>query len=125
MDLASTCERYAEVGEKALTAKQAEMEKKACEEVEMFLRDCKFKNDITLAGKNILNALLQHRAGGPAVGKLAGGSGALPKDVARWIRENDCHPVIWHTVNEEYQFASELHAREASKILNSPPQSSP
>ena len=89
LDLVRTCERYAKVGEEALQAKKAEMEKRAGEDVETFLRDCKFKtvDGITPAGANILKVLLQNRAGGGAAGKLAGGSGALPKDVAKWIRE--------------------------------------
>ena len=69
------------------------------------------------AGDNILNALLQNQKGGPAVGKLAGGSGALPGDVAMWIREKDCQPVIWHTERDEYQFASELHAKSNGIFL--------
>ena len=94
------------------------MEETACEDVETFLMDCKFKtvDGITPAGANILKALLQNRAGGGAVGKLAGGSGALPKAVAKWIREEDSHPVIWHTVKREYQFASELHADIAASF---------
>ena len=94
------------------------MEKRASEDVETFLMDCEFKTvrGITPAGANILKALLQNRTGGGAVGKLAGGSGAPPKDVAKWIREEDCHPVIWHTVKREYQFASELHADIAASF---------
>ena len=80
--------------------------------------DCKFKtvDGITLAGANILKALLQNRADGGAVGKLAGGSGALPKAVAKWIREEDCRPVIWQVVKREYQLASELHADIAARF---------
>ena len=115
-----TCERYAEVGEEALQAKKAEMEETAYEDVETFLRDCKFKtvDGITPAGANILKALLQNRAGGGAAGKLAGGSGALPKDVAKWIRERDAHAVIWHIQDKKYQFASELHAKIAAVSNN-------
>ena len=96
------------------------MEKRASEDVETFLMDCEFKTvrGITPAGANILKALLQNRTGGGAVGKLAGGSGAPPKDVAKWMREEDCHPVIWHTVKREYQFASELHADIAASFKN-------
>lgn len=113
-----TCERYAEVGEEALQAKKAEMEETAYEDVETFLRDCEFKTvrGITPAGANILKALLQNRAGGGAAGKLAGGSGALPKDVAKWIRERDAHAVIWHIQDKKYQFASELHAKIAARF---------
>ena len=113
-----TCERYAEVGEEALQAKKADMEEMACEDVETFLWDCKFKtvDGITPAGANILKALLQNRAGGGAVGKRAGGSGALPKDVAKWIRERGAHAVIWHIQDKKYQFASELHAKIAASF---------
>ena len=113
-----TCERYAEVGEEALQAKKAEMEETAYEDVETFLRDCEFKtvSGITPAGANILKALLQNRAGGGAVGKLAGGSGVLPKDVAKWIRERGAHAVIWHIQDKKYQFASELHAKIAARF---------
>ncbi|CAE7240350.1 unnamed protein product [Symbiodinium natans] len=110
LDLVRTCEKY--TGPETLAAKQAEMEKRAREEVQTFRRDCKFQtvDDITPAGANILNALLQNR-GGLAVGKLEGGSGASPEKVAMWIREEKCHPVVWHMVKREYQFASELHAQ--------------
>ena len=113
-----TCERYAEVGEEALQAKKADMEEMACEDVETFLRDCKFKtvDGITPAGANILKALLQNRAGGGAVGKRAGGSGALPKDVEKWIRERGAYAVIWHIQDKKYQFASELHAKIAASF---------
>ena len=94
------------------------MEETAYEDVETFLRDCEFKTvrGITPAGANILKALLQNRAGGGAAGKLAGGSGALPKDVAKWIRERDAHAVIWHIQDKKYQFASELHAKIAARF---------
>eukprot|EP00439_Symbiodinium_sp_Y106_P063652 s5498_g9.t2 len=118
LDLVRTCERYAKVGEEALQAKKAEMEKRAGEDVETFLRDCKFKtvDGITPAGANILKVLLQNRAGGGAAGKLAGGSGALPKDVAKWIRERGAHAVTWHIQEDKYQFASELHAKIAASF---------
>ena len=122
LDLVRTCERYAKVGEEALQAKKAERDKRARDEVETFWEECKFKtvDGITPAGENILKALLQVNAGKVAdVGLRAGGCGAQPEDVAKWIREKKCHPVIWHTVTEEYQFASELHAKVASEILNS------
>jgi len=126
LDLVRTCERYAKVGEEALQAKKAERDKRARDEVETFWEECKFKtvDGITPAGENILKALLQVNAGKVAdVGLRAGGCGAQPEDVAKWIREKKCHPVIWHTVTEEYQFASELHAKVASEILNSTSQS--
>ena len=87
-------------------------------DVETFLRECEFKTlrGITPAGANILKALLQNRAGGGTVGKLAGGSGAQPKDVAKWIRERDAHAVIWHIQDKKYQFASELHAKAAARF---------
>eukprot|EP00439_Symbiodinium_sp_Y106_P000872 s11198_g1.t1 len=61
-------------------------------------------------------ALLQNRAGGGAVGKRAGGSGALPKDVEKWIRERGAYAVIWHIQDKKYQFASELHAKIAASF---------
>ena len=115
LELVDACQRYAADGEEALQAKKAEMEERACEDEETFLRDCKFKtvDDITPAG---LKALLQNRAGGGAVGKLEGGSGALPKGVAKWIRERNAHAVIWRIREEKYQFASELHADIAASF---------
>ncbi|CAE7495121.1 axeA1 [Symbiodinium pilosum] len=91
LELVDACQRYAADGEEALQAKKAEMEERACEDVETFLRDCKFKtvDDITPAG---LKALLQNRAGGALL--------------ASW----NAHAVIWRIREEKYQFASELHA---------------
>ena len=120
LDLVRTCERYAVDGAQALKAKKVQMEKRAREEVQVFKDQCKIAGD---TGKEILEELLAHRKAGKGANRLC--TAAFPKDVAMWIREKDCHPVIWNTVREEYQFASELHARVASKILSGPPQSSP
>ena len=125
LDLVRTCEKYR--GPETLAAKKEEMEAKAREEVKLFLTDCKMKtlDGVTPAGANILNALLQDRRdGGTGVGALTGGSGAQPRDVAKWIRDNDAHPVIWHMQDRKYRFASELHAEAAADILKQS-QSSP
>ena len=96
------------------------MEKRASEEVQVFKYQCKIDGD---TGKDILKELLANRKAGKGAARLC--TPASPKKVAMWIREENCHPVIWHTVKEEYQFASELHAQVATQIFNSPPQSSP
>ncbi|CAE7750238.1 unnamed protein product, partial [Symbiodinium necroappetens] len=118
LELVDACQRYAVEGERALKAKKAEMKESAYEDVKIFLRDCKFKTDIT-------DTTPAGAGSGVDVGKLAGGSCALPQDVAMWIRAQKCHPVIWRTVERKYQFASELHAEAATEILNSPSQQSP
>ena len=112
MDLADTCKRYAKVGEQALKAKKAEMEKNAREEVQVFKDHCKVAGD---TGKEILQKLLDNRKAGKGADRLC--TAAFPKDVTMWIREKGCHPVIWHTKDREYQFASELHANAATEIL--------
>ncbi|CAE7884655.1 unnamed protein product, partial [Symbiodinium sp. KB8] len=68
-------------------------------DVLLFLNECEMKmlDGVTRAGANILTALVQdRRAGGRGVGALTGGKGAKPRDVAKWIRNNKVHPVIWH-----------------------------
>ena len=117
LDLVCTCERYAKVGKEALKAKKAQMEKRASEEVQVFKDQLKIGGD---TGEEILKELA---GSGQGAGRLC--TPASPKKVAMWIREEGCHPVIWHTVKEEYQFASELHAAAevATQIFNSPPQS--
>ena len=97
------------------------MEKKARKEVLRFKDQCKIDGEET--GKKILTELLANKKAGKGAGELC--TSASPKDVAMWIREKNYHPIVWHTVKEEYQFASELRAQVASKVLNSPPQSSP
>ena len=97
------------------------MEKRASEEVQRFKDQCQINGEMT--GEKILQELLANKKAGKGAGKLC--VSADPQDVAMWIREKNYHPVIWHTVNEEYQFASELHAQVATQVFNSPPQSSP
>ena len=87
------------------------MEKRASEEVQVFKYQCKIDGD---TGKDILKELLANRKAGKGAARLC--TPASPKKVAMWIREENCHPVIWHTVKEEYQFASELHAQVAISI---------
>ena len=118
LDLVRTCQRYAAVGEQALKAKNERMEKRAREEVQVFRDQCKVAGD---TGKEILKELLANRQAGKGADRLC--TAAFPKDVAMWIREKDCHSVIWHTVREEYQFASDRHAKVATEILNSTSQS--
>ena len=118
LDLDLTCGDYE--GPETLAAKKAEREAKARVEVELFMNcDMKTLRGLTPAGENILRALVQDRKdGGTGVGELTGGSGAQPRDVAQWIRDNDAHPVIWHMQDRKYRFASELHAEAAADILN-------
>ena len=120
MDLVRTCQRYAKVGEEALQAKKADMDKKARKEVLRFKDQCKIAGD---TGKEILGELLANRQAGQGADELC--TAASPKDVAMWIRERGYHAVIWHTVKREYQFASELHANAATAILKSTSQSTP
>ena len=125
LDLVLTCKEYK--GPATLAAKKEEMKAKAREEVLRFLKGCKMKtlDGVVPAGENILNALVQdRRAGGTGVGALTGGSVVLPKDVAKWIRDNSAHAVIWHMPDQKYRFASELHAEAAVDILKQS-QSSP
>ena len=91
----------------------------AREEAQVFKDQCKIDGKET--GKEILTELLANRKKG--AGRLC--VSASPKKVAMWIREENCHPVIWHMMKREYQFASELHAEVATQIFNSQPQSSP
>ena len=119
LELVDACERYAQDGEEALVAKKAEMEERAFEEVQRFKNQCQINEEKT--GEQILTELLANKKASKGAGKLC--VSADPKDVAMWIREKNHHPVIWHMVKREYQFASELHAQVADKIVN-PPQSS-
>ena len=100
-------------------AKKAEMEERAFEEVQRFKNQCQINEEKT--GEQILTELLANKKESKGAGMLC--VSADPKDVAMWIREKNHHPVIWHMVKREYQFASELHAQVADKIVN-PPQSS-
>eukprot|EP00439_Symbiodinium_sp_Y106_P030576 s8283_g3.t1 len=118
LDLVRTCQRYAAVGEQALKAKKERMEKRARKEVRRFREECKIAGD---TGKEILEELLANRQAGKGADELC--TRASPKKLAMWIREEDCNPVIWHTVREEYQFASDRHAKVATEILNSTSQS--
>ena len=93
----------------------------ARKEVLRFKEQCKINGEKT--GEEILQELLANKKAGKGAGELC--VSADPKKVAVWIREENHHPIIWHMVKREYQFASELHAQVATKIFNSPPQSSP
>ena len=117
-----TCERYAEVGEEALQAKKAEMEEMAQKEVQRFKDQCRIGGD---TGQEILQKLVDNRKAGIGQGAKELCTAASPKKVAMWIREEGYHPVFWHTVKREYQFASELHANAATAILKSTSQSTP
>ena len=120
MELVDACDRYAKDG---LEAKKAEMKERAWEEVQVFKEQCKVHGE-TETGEQILTSLLANRDGsnGQKVGRLC--TAASPEKVAMWIRAENCHPVIWHMVKREYQFASDLHAQAAHEIVNSPPRRS-
>ena len=94
------------------------MEKRAFEEVLRFKEQCKINGEKT--GEKILQELLANKKAGKGAGKLC--VSADPKKVAMWIGEEGHHPIIWHMVNEEYQFASELHAQVAHSHLHSSAQ---
>ncbi|CAE7470310.1 unnamed protein product, partial [Symbiodinium necroappetens] len=68
-------------------------------------------------------ALMTDRNSGPGKGvdELSAGSAVLPRDVAKWIRDNSTHPVIWHMPDRKYRFASELHAEAAAAIFEAVP----
>ena len=121
LELVDACERYAKDGEEALVAKKAEMEERARVEVQRFKNQCKVDGP---TGHHILKKLRDNRDANNGQGAEELCTAAFPKDVAVWIREKDCHPVIWHMVKREYQFASELHAQAAHEIVDRPPQSS-
>eukprot|EP00439_Symbiodinium_sp_Y106_P028480 s7498_g3.t1 len=126
LDLHLTCGDYE--GPATLPAKKEEMKEKARDEVLLFLDECEMKtlDGVTRAGANILNALVQdRRAGGTGVGALTGGKGAKPRDVAKWIRDNSAHAVIWHMPDRKYRFASELHAEAAANMLKQSQSSRP
>ena len=97
------------------------MEEMARKEVLRFKEQCKINGEKT--GEKILQELLANKKAGKGAGELC--VSAFPKEVAMWVREKGCHPIIWHMVKREYQFASELRAQVATQIFNSPPQSSP
>ena len=94
----------------------------AQKEVQRFKDQCRIGGD---TGQEILQKLVDNRKAGNGQGAKELCTAASPKDVAMWIREKNYHPVIWHTVREEYQFASDLHAKVATETLNSTSQSSP
>ena len=98
------------------------MEKRARKEVQRFKEQCNIASDYT--GQKILQALVHNWKDGNGQGAEELCTSASPKKVAMWIRDEGYHPVIWHMVKGEYQFASELHAKEATKILENRSQSS-
>ena len=102
MDLVEACEISVE-------AKKAKMEKRARKEVLRFKDQCKIAGD---TGEEILKELLAKRKAGKGADELC--TDASPKKVAMWIREEDCHPVIWHTEKLEYRFASARPRRSSS-----------
>ena len=112
MDLVDACERY--VGQASLNAKRAQMEKRAMTEVVRF-KQCKVDGN---TGKEIFEELLKQKKLGKGAEELC--TAASPKKVATWMRQSGCYPVIWHMVKEEYQFASELHAKAAAQIFKGP-----
>ena len=120
LDLAVACRDYA--GPNSLETMRRQKEAKAHQEALQFFQHCKVQNvDTTfLVGPSILQALLANRkrGDGHGVGMLSAGTAAVPKKVAQWMRQEGCHPVIWHTTHEKYKFASERHAEAAAAILN-------
>ena len=114
------CEHY--TGPDFLEEARRKKEATAKKEVLHFFEHCKFQNvDTTLlVGASILQALLANRKGGDGQGvdELGVGTAAVPKKVTQWMRQEGYHPVIWHTTEEKYKFASARHAQAAAAILN-------
>ncbi|CAE7541795.1 unnamed protein product, partial [Symbiodinium microadriaticum] len=115
-----TCEHY--TGPDFLEEARRKKEATAHMEVLRFLEHCEFTTNrsIAPAGANILKALLANRKGGDGQGvaDLSAGTAVGPKDVTQWMRQKGCHPVIWHTMEEKYRFASERHAEAVAAVLN-------
>ncbi|CAE7515728.1 unnamed protein product [Symbiodinium pilosum] len=120
LDLVKACGDY--TGPDFLEEARRKKEATAHMEVLCFREQCKFQtvDSIAPAGANILKALLVNRKGGDGQGvaALSAGTAVGPKKVAQWMRQEGCHPVIWHTREEKYKFASERHAQAAAAILN-------
>ena len=114
------CEHY--TGPDFLEEARRKKEATAHMEVLRFLEQCKFQtvDSIAPAGANILQALLANGKGGDGQGvaALSAGTAVAPKKVTQWMRQEGCHPVIWHTTEEKYRFASERHAEAAAAVLN-------
>ena len=114
------CEHY--TGPDFLEEARRKKEATAHMEVLRFLEHCEFTTNrsIAPAGANILKALLANGKGGDGQGvaDLSAGTAVGPKEVTQWMRQKGCHPVIWHTTEEKYRFASERHAEAAAAVLN-------
>ena len=69
--------------------------------------------------EKIFMALKQNllQGDGQGVDADVAGDTVFPIDVAKWMRERDRHPVIWHMVNKKFRFASEFHADAAVQML--------
>ena len=105
---------YVQDGEKGLKAEKAWQEKGARREVLWFKEECKIDGN---TGEDILQDLLVMRKNGKGSSQLC--ASAFPMDLAMWGRKENCHPVVWHMQNFEYQFASELHAKVAEETFQS------
>ena len=115
VDLVDACELQG-----SLQERKAEMEAMARDEVEQFLAcDIETTRGLIPAGENILTALKQNRleGDGQGVDSNVAGPTVTPKKVAKWMREEDFHPVIWHMVDKKFRFASDFHADEAVQML--------
>ena len=95
------------------------MKARARYEVELFLAcDIETTRGLIPAGEKILTALKQNLQGdGQGVDSMVAGPNVTPKKVAKWMHEEGFHPVIWHTVDEKFRFASEFHADAAVQML--------
>ena len=120
LDLVKACGDY--TGPDFLEEARRKKEATARMEVLCFREQCKFQtvDSIAPAGANILKALSANRKGGDGQGvaALSAGTAVGPKKVAQWMRQEGRRPVIWHTREEKYKFASERHAQAAAAILN-------
>jgi len=118
LDLTIACREY--TGPNFLETMRLEKKHTAYKEVQRFDKDCILQTNVVKVapvGSDILKALLANRKGGDGqgVGELSAG---MAKKVTKWMRQEGCHPVIWHMTHKKYKFSSEHHAEAAAKILN-------
>ena len=71
-------------------------------------------------GRNVLTKLANSKQrGGDGAAERSAGQGIVPKMVVGLIRERGAHAVVWHPIQNRYQFASDFHASAAIELLRS------
>ncbi|CAJ1389438.1 unnamed protein product [Effrenium voratum] len=66
-------------------------------------------------GQQILNALLQ--SGGAGIKAVINTTAYEPRKIAKLIRDENAHAIIWHPTEKLYRFASSLHATIAKQKM--------